>query len=194
MKDKAAGDDLKSLWQNQQVQPKAFSLDEVRKKAARFERKIQVRNRLESMTGVGVILVFLYYLYRFPYFWARVGCWLCLAGLLLVIYRLNSKAAAGRMPEDAGLESCISFHRGELERQRDLLRTVWRWYLGPLVPGILVFCAAIIAPHVRHPADWWRAAPFLLIMVLWFLITGWINGRAANKLQARIEELDRMEK
>ena len=34
--------------------------------------------------------------------------------------------------------SCLEFHRSELVRQRDLLRSVWWWYLLPFVPGMLL--------------------------------------------------------
>ena len=170
-----------------------MSIAEIREKSTKFEGRIRSRNLRETVVGVLVILVFGYYMVRFPAPLQRAGSLLTIAGIVLVIYRMNGMAAPEKAPADCGFENCVAFHRRELERQRDLLRTVWRWYILPLVPGILLFCAAVIAPKVRHGRDWWRASPFLVLMAAWFWVTGWINRRAADKLQRRIEELGRVE-
>jgi hypothetical protein len=43
------------------------------------------------------------------------------------------------LPAEMGREYGIAFYRRELEKQRDLLRGIWKWYLGPLIPGLALF-------------------------------------------------------
>jgi positive regulator of sigma E activity len=104
---------------------------------------------------------------------------------------MNGKAAPAKVPE-GGFDSCLDFHRRELVRQRDLLRSVWSWYLGPLVPGMVVFLFGSILQKVRQPTDWLKALPVAAFMAAGFWFTARLNRRAAGCLQRQIEELDRV--
>ncbi|HEV2135220.1 MAG TPA: hypothetical protein VGR47_13380 [Terracidiphilus sp.] len=117
----------------------------------------------------------------------RVGCGLVIAGTSYVIWHLLTKGAPGRMREDAGRSSWIEFRRAELVRQRGLLRSIWRWYIGPLIPGVIVvFIAA--ARAARHSLIIWMADAVFVVAV--FLGIAWLNKKAERKLQRQIEELD----
>ena len=187
-------DDPVDIWQNQPVEPLTMSMEEIRNKAVKFERRIRSRNLRETVIAVALIPLFVLFLRWFPAPLARAGSVLNIAALVYVIWRMNGSAAPSRVPDGAGWENCIAFHRRELARHRDLLRTVWRWYLGPLVPGVVLFNFAIIAPKVRagHPADWWRVLPSLALLIAWFIVVVRLNNRAADCLQRRIDELDRV--
>jgi hypothetical protein len=186
-------DDPIEIWQNQHVEPLMMTMEEVRNKAVRFERQIRIRNRRETIVALVMIVVFGLFLLVFRSPMQRAGSLLTIAGLVFVIYRMNRQAAPESVPS-GGFESCVAFHRRELERQRDLLRSIGLWYLGPLIPGVVVFSVAIIEPKIRpdHPADWWRALPGLAIMVAWFWFTIRLNWRAAAGLQRTIDELTRV--
>jgi hypothetical protein len=189
-----ANDDPIEVWQSQPVEPVYMSIEEIRNKAARFERRIRWRNLRETLVALALIPVFGLFLRWFSTPTERVGSGLTILGLLYLIYRMNGLAAPKRVPTDGGFQNCVTFHRRELERQRDLLRTVWLWYLGPLVPGILVFNLGVLGPKISpgHPAQWWRAAPFVVLMVAWFWVVIRLNRRAADRLQRTIDELDRV--
>ena len=94
------------------------------------------------------------------------------------------------MPADMALTSCLAFHRGELERQRDLLRGVWKWYLLPLVPGMILFC---LGPVMARPekASLAVAVSIAAGNLAFFVFIGELNRRAANKIQGRIDALER---
>ncbi len=185
-------DDPIEIWQSQNVEPITMPIEQLRSKAMKFESHIRSRNLRETAIAVALIPLFLLFLRWFPAPLAQIGSWLNIAGLVYVIYRLNGPAAAATVPADAGWENCIAFHRRELVRHRDLLRTVLRWYLGPLIPGVVVFTIGTIAPKVRpgHPLDWWRAAPALVLLAVWYWIVVRLNNRAADCLQRQIDELD----
>lgn len=194
MANEFSADDPIEVWQSQPVEPVYMSIEEIRNKAMKFGSTIQRRNLRETIVAVALIPVFGLFLRWFPTPVERVGSCLTIAGLLYVIYRMNGSAAPKSVPSSGGFDTCVSFHRRELERQRDLLRGIWLWYLAPLVPGILVFNLGVIGQKISpgHPLQWWRAAPFVVLMVAWFWVVIWLNRRAAQGLQRTIEELDRV--
>jgi hypothetical protein len=85
------------------------------------------------------------------------------------------------------LTASIAFHRGELVRQRDLLRSVVWWYIGPIIPGLVVFGVGIAPGH--GTGSLLNALPFLCI----FGLIVWVNHRAAIRLDRQIAELDSLE-
>ena len=91
------------------------------------------------------------------------------------------------MPFDATYNTCLDFYRSELVRQRDLLRSIWLWYIGPFVTGFIVFGwgTADMSPD-RPQGGWWNAVPMAVI----FLVVMGLNWRAARKLQRQVDELD----
>ena len=83
--------------------------------------------------------------------------------------------------------------RAELARQRDLLLTVWRWYLLPFAPGlVLMFAAMWIGAPAEHQG---RIAGVLIMVILLFAAVAigivLLNLLAAARLQRMIEDLDR---
>ena len=191
MSNNFGGDDPIEVWQSQPVEPLIMSIEEIRKKAAAFQRRIQGRNLRETVASLVAIGIFALFFKWFPAPVQRIGSCLTIAGYLYVLWRMNGSAAASRVPTNAAFEACLTFHRRELVRQRDLLRTVWRWYLGPLVPGLLVSVLGALATKARHPSDWWRAAPLLVVFAAVFWLVARLNRRAADCLQRQIDDLDR---
>ena len=82
----------------------------------------------------------------------------------------------------------MHFHRRELVRQRDLLRSVLWWYIGPFVPGLVVFGSGV-TPR-RGAGSLLNAMPLSLHVRLGGL---WLNRRAAARLDRQIAELDNLE-
>ena len=72
------------------------------------------------------------------------------AAVIFIVYHLHRYGSARVMPAEMGLTNCLQFHRGELERQRDLLRSVWKWYLAPLVPGMTLVCLGSVLARPEH--------------------------------------------
>ena len=180
-------DDIRNVWQNQPVENKPMPLEEIRRKAQQFEKRIQRRNLREYVAGAAGIVIFTVYLFIFPNPVARTGSALVIAGMLCVLLQIYKRATPGTLPADLALTAALQFHRRELVRQRDLLRTVWLWYIGPFVPGIVVFGMGV---SPRHGAgSLWNAVPVLCV----FGGVMWANHRAAARLGRRIAELDNLE-
>lgn len=195
MTNESPSTDMKNLWQSQPTEPPRIHPGQLRKKMDRFERRIFWRNLREYAAGVVVIAIFGFYEWRFRTLLVRLGSGMIIAGTLYVMYQLHRRASRRPAPADLGASTCIEFHRKSLERQRDALRTVWSWYLLPFVPGLSVLAIGSIASQrAAHPGNLGQLVISVLasqgiIPALFFAV--WkLNRRAAEKLQAQIDELN----
>jgi hypothetical protein len=180
--------DPKNLWQAQEVEKAILTVDEVRRKAARFERRVHRRNVREYSAGVLVIVFFALQLWR-AHGWRATPALLTIAGTIYVMFQLYRRASARPVPADLGVRGSIEFHRMELERQRDALHAIWNWYLLPFVPGLVaVLVVTGIDRGVNATLIRVGVFCFLVFMAIWAL-----NERGARKLDRRIQELKAME-
>ncbi len=184
-------DDPSTLWREQ---PRLHSLPllaaEVRKMAEVLEKRVWRRNAREYFGGAIGAAAYAFYLVKTPDWWEKVGAFGVLAGVAFVGRRLYRHGAASTIPEDLALHDGLQFHRRQLERQRDLLRGVWTWYLLPLVPGLVILLAAL----GRHPRKFWPALFTGVLAAAFFFFVGRLNWRAADKLQREIDRLDELSK
>jgi hypothetical protein len=190
MRNEHATDDPGNLWRNQDTDPTVPPLDEIRRRARKLQRRVARRNLREYAAAFVVVAFFGWALIHRLHPLERTGLALCIAGVLYVCYRLHRSGSAKGLPQEAGSTAGLQFYRRELERQRDLLRGVWRWYIGPLIPGlaVLTLASAIVNPgHLGHPRLFAAGYAAFAGLVL-YLIGKW-NRRAAARLQRQIEEL-----
>ena len=91
------------------------------------------------------------------------------------------------MPQDCGLKCSIDFYRGELQRELDVQRGMWRPFLA-MFPGIVVAIAGIQyrqTPHFAQNFLTTAAAVAALCVVL-----GQFHRQDAKRLKRRIDDLD----
>jgi hypothetical protein len=183
---------LQSAWQSQPVEPRRISLDEVRALATTFQRRIWRRNAREYVASAIVVIVFGVVALWVPEAVLRVGFGLLALGAAAVGLQLFWRGGSRPLPTfDGSVRQTMLFHRDELTRQRALLRTVWWWYLGPWLPGMVVVLGWRLGRAMRSEHE--SVVPTLLaisVVVAVFVFVGWLNAFAAKKLQVRIEALD----
>ncbi|HUI58435.1 MAG TPA: hypothetical protein VLY04_25865 [Bryobacteraceae bacterium] len=188
-------DDMRGVWQKQSAEDSAVSLEEVRRQARRFRGTIFWRNVREFLVLALLTAWFGLYAWKSPFPVMRAGNALTVAGLLYAAYQLHKRASAAAAPADMARKTCLGFHRAQLERQRDALRGVWRWYLGPMVPGLAVI--AVAAGMAGFERSWSAGLVVVLFAiagaVLYFGL-GRLNQGAARQLQRQIDLLDELEK
>ena len=179
--------DLNKLWQHQPTEEVPMTLEDIRNRARRWQRKVGRRNLLEYAGALFVIVTTSVRLWYETNLVMVTGGVLLMLGTLYVVYHLHRWGSARSMPADAALMDCLGFHRAELVRQRDLLRGVWWWYLLPFVPGsaLLIIGRAIERPDRRLLALGVTAA-----FVVSFTLVGKLNEYGARKLQRAIDALD----
>ena len=184
---------LKNLWQCQSVENTPMSLEQIREKARSYQRKIRWRNTREYTAIAATSVFFGWTIFRIPLAGMRVGAALCILGGWYVAFQIYRRARPRNAPAELALANCMEFYRGELARQRDFLRGIWRWYLGPLIPGLawLVVAAGAANPG-RLPRVWPFLAGYALAIALAFFLIARVNLNAAGKLQKQIDDLDRV--
>ena len=158
---------------------------EIRRKAQEFETKIKRRNRGEYIAVAVLVAIFGWQLASSANLIANIGGALIIAGALYVAHHLRKQGSAKTLPADAAFVNSVAFYRTELERQRDLLRRVWLWYLGPLIPGGVVMYWGLGA------ADRYSVQSLVggTVVMLFLLLIGKLNKMAAGQLQHEIDEL-----
>lgn len=182
---------MKEVWQSQKTEGVRMAVAEVQANAGKFQRGIKNRNLREYAAAVVVLVFCGFEIWRASDLLVRSGFLLMIAGVAYVAWQLHAKASSKALPEEAGLSSYVEFQRRELERQRDALKSVWRWYLAPLVPGIAVLLAAFGRANPGHSKFIWLViAVEAVVFGAVFVGIAMLNSAAARKLQKQIDELD----
>jgi hypothetical protein len=178
---------MQELWLQQPLEGTRMSLDEIRKRASKFEKRIVRRNAREYVCGGIAIFLFGYFLAHAHDMPTRIAFGMLIAGMAYVmVYLYRKGGTTGAAAAETG-KQCTDFFLRELERQRDLMSNLW-WYLGPLVPGmVMLSVSSFLAP--RRPYSLWvLAAVDVSLVVLSYVIIR-MNSRAARCLQRQIDEL-----
>ncbi len=190
-------DPLQTIWQSQSHEGFSMSLTDIHARAEHFQARIRTRNWIEYVAGALVVACFAWLALTVPEPIVQTGAVLTACGALYVCWQLHRIGrAATRAEKNAGAQSWATFHRGELSRQRDALRTVWRWYLAPFAPGMLVFLAGVsftAANPAPLPARLGVFVAGITIMAALFAAIAWLNAQAVKRLDAELAALDRVD-
>ncbi len=196
MEIKAPPRDLKSLWRGQPTEDRPVTLESLRRSAETFQAQVRRRNLLEYIGGGFVILVFGAYAWIFPGWMMKTGSVLTMIGTLWIVWQLHRRAsAAAAVPGSSGM-TLLEFHRQELARQRDALKAVAWWYIAPVVPGaVMINLGRYFQYHAPGRTLAWDHQIIILcsvIVALTFAIIWLLNAWGAERLQRRIDELDKL--
>jgi len=176
------------IWQCQPVEGIKMSAEALRQRSGKFERMFRWRNVREYVASLLAAVWFGYFLVTTHAVLFRIAYVLFIVGLGWVVYQLHRKGSARSMPAAMGTSTCLQFFRAELERQRDVVKNVWPWYLAPLVPGFVILTAAYMRalpfPAGLASAVWLDGVVAVLFFLVWKM-----NRRAARRLQRIIDEL-----
>lgn len=180
-------DAMKALWRDQpteEIQPLTLEIIHARG----FQARVRRRNLVEYAACLLVIAVFSSYIVILPGSILKVASALTILGTLVVAWQLHRRGSARQAPAT----DALSFHRAELIRQRDALRSVWLWYLGPFVPGTLLFMAGMSALRPQASLAHHLALPVATVI---FFVFCWLrNLRGARRLQREIDDLDALKR
>jgi hypothetical protein len=187
-------DRIQAVWANQPKEGFSMSVEEIRTRSNSLQSIVRRRNTREFVVGACLIVVFGAFAVFATTTLARLGMLLTVAGVAYVLWRLHVVARVASDGEVAATQNWAQFYRSELLRQRDALSGVWRWYLGPLVPGMVVHWLSVgMKATDGNPVwPWVIAVGGLALCALVFLSIASANKKAAAALQAEIETLDRI--
>lgn len=184
--------DLKHLWQQQQTEYDAMTLEHIRTKAAAFQRKVRRRNLLEYFSMPVVVLGFAPLLFQTDSWMLQAGGALVILATAFVARQLHRRGSARKGPE-AGA-AVVDFHRSELARQQQAVRSMGVWYLAPFAPGlVMITLGRWFQSHAAGrtvETDRMIIALCSVVVVLTLVAIWLLNRLAAHRLQKQIDELD----
>jgi hypothetical protein len=182
-------EDLKDLWQSQDVPKTEIDMQALSIKATDFQKTIKRRNLLEYAAALLVVPVFVHgALYAEPTL-TRIGAILIVLGVGVVVthIHLRGHASSEAPPVDGPTQRLVAWHRAELERQRQLLLRVPVWYVGPLIPGMVLHQGG----YALERSEAWPSSLFAILLASGIVVAIlWANRAGARKLERQIAELD----
>lgn len=188
-----AHDPLRDLWTSDQGDKFTMSISELTAKSNHFHARIKWRNMTEYIAASLVIGVFGWIAFLVPVWSIRIGALLIITAALYISWKLHKIGGASKPTDLTSGQSLASYHRDALVRQRDALRSVWRWYLLPFVPGMLVFTLGTTletASEVPLTASLATGAISLVFMSALLYGIHALNIHTAKKLDTEIDTLD----
>ena len=153
-----------------------------------FERMSRRGIRIEACTGVAVAGFFIMPLVSAPNWAMRIG-WALTSAYGLYVAVVVWKHQTPPMPESLEFGAALAHYRGELERRRRIIQTLWRWYMMPMVPGMLLIMLGASIEASKRGRPLWPALIFIALMAgmgaaIHLSCQGW-----ARKLRLRIDAL-----
>lgn len=134
-------DTLKALWESLPATPIAFSPQQMKQKVSQFERRAKRQNAVEYL-GYGILFIWSLYVavkQNDVFSWIVAALLITGAAISLWNYRRNMRVESGE--SITGAHDLMSFHKRELTRKRDALKTAWKWYALPLMPAVIFILA-----------------------------------------------------
>lgn len=194
-------DVLEQIWKSAPTRKEPLDMEAIMKMSRGTRTKVRVRNWTETVALLWVIAAFAgigLAGYREGELLPVIGAGLEIAGAIYVLVQTHRRAGNLSLPAaDAPTSTWLLRHREQLEHQARALRSVWGWYVAPLLPGMLVLMlgVALRAPFTGfEPHTTLVRAAFLLGSLLFLGAVAWVvvrlNRHAARKLDAALRELD----
>ena len=184
-------DPLITLWTAQQRDARGLSHDELARRSQLLRRRVLRRDLTEYAASLFVIVIFGSFALSAANWPMRIACLVTILGTCVVMWNLWRRRPKDDPAALAG--DALGYLRGQLIAQRDALASVARWYLGPFLPGMTLFVAAM----AHESAQTMPLAAALAIggvgaaviaTAFWYVLR--LNRRAARALDQQIAALD----
>jgi len=183
-----------TVWKTQKTE-ETVTLENIHDQAARFQRRIYWGNALEYAVSVVCVGIFGLYVWVLPGWMTKLGSALVIVAIFFIMWQLARRGKAHALPEGSAL-GLVDFHRRELVRRRDLLRSAWSWYILPVMPGVvLMLLGRWYQFHVPGRPVNLDHLIIALGAVIALLIVGTVRlvqVLIAGQLQRSIDELDKL--
>jgi hypothetical protein len=184
-------DPLRQLWTTQESDAHGFDPAALDRRARMFHRRIMRRDAIEYAASALVVVIFGGIAFATPEWSLRIACLLIIAGIIVVVRNLWTRRMPA--PPEALGTAGLDYYRTELVRQRDSLASVERWYIAPMVPGMVAFLMASGWIAARTTPLWLALASTAVTLAF---VTGvaWVirrlNHIAARRLDREIRDID----
>jgi hypothetical protein len=164
---------VKAIWRSQPTEVQVMSATYISHRASELTRSFRIRNVLEQGACWIALIWCVCVIVMAPSVWIKEGVALLLLGIAYAMLQWRRRMAADRAtPGFESIDTGLVFYKRELERKRDIHRTLWRWYLLPMAPGAFAILAWNFFgdPHTKGTWTPWIVAGMLFIWVVLALI------------------------
>jgi hypothetical protein len=194
----SSGNDPRTIWQNQPIEPSAMTLEKIRKKV----RELHAKTRRQMLGNLVVPLVVValcgFGMKQFPHPGLRSLFALAIAWSLAGLYFLNRGMWSVMLPGDSALSTGLESYRREVERRRSLTGRILLWGFGPVVFAVATLIVLILTlgtgSGMRLQEALLKMTPFLTLLAVWFVGFFVIRMRQQRELQQEIDELNDIER
>jgi hypothetical protein len=186
-------EDLRRAWQRQALSAPRINLTYLRHRTGALQRRTRIRNACEYVFGLGTVVWVAWsgrdFLSPRPLMSLAAVLWAM--GTLWLMAQWHRRASMPEPAEQLGTLDALKFYRQQLERQRDVRRGNWRWWLPPLAPCVVVWFIALFVEVTPTP---WFAIAVSAAWVVMAVTLGLVGyERAARGIQHEIDALDSLD-
>ena len=186
--------DPKDIWQSQRTESFAISTEELRRRAHRLQTRARLEALSRIMIGLILFVVFARTFAGVDKSFQRLGWGVLSVWALYGAYQAYKWIWPSKLRPDATAGASLAFYRSELERRRDYVHHIWRRAgLGWCFFGLAVVLLPAMVESIHHPHRALNAAPFLILLAIWFILFFSVGKRKKRKLQEEIEQLNALE-
>lgn len=177
--------DIKALWKRTNQEPLVLTIGALHQRSLAFYRAVWRQDMAELMGCAIVALIFGFQIGAAPNALTRLGELLAIVSAIIAAFQLRRYAAIRPSSASTGA-SLLAFHIAELQRRRDLRRSVWRWIVVPITISIWVILAGFVQ---ARPGSVGTLLTLACVMTLIGLVLSLANIRGARRLQRDIDAL-----
>ncbi len=188
-----AGNDPRTIWQNQPTELSTMTLLLIQKKTRELHARTR-RELLKSISGPLLALVLGGFGLRFADPLLGTVFALAMVWSIAGLYFLHRGLWSAAKPEEAALSVSLESYRREVEQRRFLFSRVLQWNVGPVLLVIAAWILIAVRMGILNRTTLPKAAPFLILMTVWLGAVIVIRIRQQRELQREMDDLDEIEK
>ncbi len=182
--------DPRDIWQNQATEPFRASVDELRRKAKRWQTRARDKTFFSIILGLALSSAVAIIAITGRDVIPRLGAALLSLWSVYFAYQAHRWLWPDRLEPHASASASLQFYRRELERRRDYNKHLWR-------RAGLTFCflglALMVVPGVikgfHIPRLLVNFVPFFVLLIAWLVMFFLMRKRQQGELQREIDEL-----
>jgi hypothetical protein len=179
-------EEMRQVWQGQQIAVTPLTLSLLRRTALNFRR----RHLAHDFIDLAWFVVFALFFFAAALFGevllCRTGCALLAIGSAYAAYQ-RCRGWSRSLPPQSAAANCSSFYRAEVTRRRDMEKAYFSWGVSPFLPGVALTTTGWI---VSDPKQWPTAVAILGFWVGFQYVVWLDKHQRAARLQKELDLLD----
>jgi hypothetical protein len=173
---------IKNIWQKTNEGYDIMVIDDIKSRVKKISNTVKWRNWREYGASLIIIIVFSYYIWIIENFLMKLGSLCIIFATIFIVDQLRRRSSITDI--NLGALSVIDFYRKQLEVERDLMQTVWLWYILPMLPGLALFIAGALQ---ANPGASLMMYVSIIVPITVFVLL--LNAWGARKMQKEIDAL-----